>query len=109
MFVLLPLVFVCVFVSSAIRGFDITTSIIIISNNDKFINTIITDITAYAENKWEKEIDIIMVGHYHQQKIITKNEKSLVFLGDWLSKFSVTTIIDEKIWQGNWKQFIKLS
>ena len=79
------------------------------NHNDKFINTIITDITAYAENKWEKEIDIIMVGHYHQQKIITKNEKSLVFLGDWLSKFSVTTIIDEKIWQGNWKQFIKLS
>ena len=79
------------------------------NHNDKFINTIITDITAYAENKWEKEIDIIMVGHYHQQKIITKNEKSLVFLGDWLSKFSVTTIIDGKIWQGNWEQFIKLS
>ena len=34
---------------------------------DKIINL--------AENKWEKGIDIIMVGHYHQQKIITKNEK----------------------------------
>ena len=79
------------------------------NHNDKFINTIISDITEFAENKWEKGIDIIMVGHYHQQKIITKNEKSLVFLGDWLSKFSVTTIIDEKIWQGNWEQFIKLS
>ena len=38
MFVLLPDVFVCVFVSSATRGFDRKTSVISISNNAKFVS-----------------------------------------------------------------------
>ena len=79
------------------------------NHNDKFVDIIMRDIKEYAIINWAKEIDIIMVGHYHQQKIITENNKSLVFLGDWLSKFSVTTLNDNNLWQGNWEEFIKLS
>ena len=50
-----------------------------------------------------------MVGHYHQQKIIQKDNRSLIFLGDWLNKFSVTILNDNKIWQGDWEEFIKLA
>ena len=78
------------------------------NHNDKFIDIIMKDIKEYAKINWEEEIDIVMVGHYHQQKIITKNNKSLVFLGDWLSKYSVTTLINNNLWQGNWEEFIKL-
>ncbi len=49
------------------------------------------------------------MGHYHQQKIITKNNKSLVFLGDWLKYFTVTQLDENGVWQGNWEQFLKLS
>ena len=79
------------------------------NHNDKFIDIIMKDIKEYAKINWEKEVDIVMVGHYHQQRIITKNNKSLVFLGDWLSKYSVTTLINNNLWQGNWEEFIKLS
>ena len=48
-----------------------------------------------------------MVGHYHQQKIIHTENGDLVFLGDWLTKFSVTTLNEDGIWQGNWEEFIK--
>ena len=44
-----------------------------------------------------------------QVSVISNNDKSLTFLGDWLSKYTVTTLTDDKIWQGNWKEFIELS
>ena len=50
-----------------------------------------------------------MVGHYHQQKIINENKYNLVFLGDWLTKFTVTKLDKNGIWQGDYKEFIKLA
>ena len=79
------------------------------TDNDKFINVIMRDILNYAKKKWAKKIDIVMVGHYHQQKIINHGESSLIFLGDWLEKYTVTTINENNIWQGNWKEFIELT
>jgi UDP-2,3-diacylglucosamine hydrolase len=79
------------------------------NHNDKIIDIIISDITEYAEKKWSNNIDIVMVGHYHQQKIIQKDNHSLIFLGDWLNKFSITILNDNKIWQGDWEEFIKLA
>ena len=79
------------------------------NHNDKFVDTIIKDITEYAKLEWGKGVDIIMVGHYHQQKIINNKNKTLIFLGDWLTKFSVTTFDGDNLWQGNCEQFIKLS
>ena len=79
------------------------------NHNDQFIKQIYIDILDFAEKQWLNNIDIVMVGHYHQQKIINKGPNSLVFLGDWLSKFSVTTLTSDKLWQGDVEEFIKLA
>ena len=79
------------------------------NHHDKYVDMIIRDVSEFAEKKWKQEFDIVMVGHYHQQKIINKNHKSLVFLGDWLKYFTVTQLDENGIWQGNWEQFLKLS
>ena len=57
-------------------------------------------LTDYAEKRWE-DIDVLLVGHYHQSGIIEKNNKKLIFLGDWLNKFLVTTYDNN-----TWKQVI---
>ena len=57
-------------------------------------------LTNYAEKRWE-DIDVLLVGHYHQSGIIEKNNKKLIFLGDWLNKFLVTTYDNN-----TWKQVI---
>ena len=44
-----------------------------------------------------------------KQGPLKKKNKSLTFLGDWISKFTVTMIDDNGVWQGNWKEFIDLS
>ena len=77
------------------------------NHNDQFIDIIMSDILDYAKIQWKNNSDIVMVGHYHQQKVIKKKEGVLIFLGDWLEKFSVTTLSEKGIWQGNWEEFIK--
>jgi len=77
------------------------------NHNDKFIDVIMHDIFDYAKRQWSNNHDIVMVGHYHQQKIIKEENGILIFLGDWLTKFSVTTLNEKGIWQGNWEEFIK--
>ena len=57
-------------------------------------------LTNYAEKRWE-DIDVLLIGHYHQSGIIEKNNKKLIFLGDWLNKFLVTTYHNN-----TWKQVI---
>ena len=79
------------------------------NHNDKFINIIMRDVLNYAKKKGASNIDIVMVGHYHQQKIINHENSSLIFLGDWLSKYTITTLSENNIWQGNWKEFIELT
>ena len=77
------------------------------NHNNKFIKTIMHDISEYAKMQWSNNHDIVMVGHYHQQKVIREKDGVLIFLGDWLTKFSVTTLNEKGIWQGNWDEFIK--
>jgi len=79
------------------------------NHNDKFVNTIKKDILEFSQLKWDENIDIVLVGHYHQEGIITKNNKSLIYLGDWLHKFTVTMINSNGPWQGDWEQFVKLT
>ena len=80
------------------------------NHHDQYVDMIIRDLSEFAEEQWKKNnIDIVLVGHYHQEKIISKNNKKLVFLGDWLEKFTITVIKNDEIWQGDWKQFIELS
>jgi len=80
------------------------------NHNDKYASEIKRDMLEYSKNKWEEEkIDIVMIGHYHQQEIIKENNNQLIFLGDWLQKFTVTVLNKNDIWQGNWEQFLKLT
>ena len=77
-------------------------------HNDNTKN-IKNDVLEFAENKWKENFDMVLVGHYHQEGTIEKNKKSVTFLGDWLSKFTVTVIDDDGLWQGNWQKFLDLS
>ena len=79
------------------------------NHNDNYINIIKNDILEYAQKKWAENYDMVFVGHYHQVGTIKKNNKSVTFLGDWLSKFTVTMIDHDGLWQGDWKEFLDLS
>ena len=79
------------------------------NHHDNNVEIIKRDVLEFARNKWEENYDTILVGHYHQEGTITENNKSVTFLGDWLTKFTVTMIDDDKLWQGNWEEFLNLS
>jgi len=79
------------------------------NHHDKYIDTIIKDVMDFAHKEWNNNTDIVMVGHYHQQKIINKEQKKLAFLGDWLTKYTVTKLDNHGLWQGDYKEFIKLT
>ena len=55
-------------------------------------------LTDYARTRWG-DIDVLLMGHYHQSGIIEENNKKLIFLGDWLTKYLVT-VYDN----GQWNQ-----
>ena len=57
----------------------------------------------------KENYNMVLVGHYHQEGTIKENNKSVTFLGDWLSKFTVTVIDSNGLWQGNWQKFLDLS
>ena len=63
-----------------------------------------SEIIDFAKHKWDEGYDIVLVGHYHQTGIEQNQEKSLIFMGDWLRHFTVT-ILDENGWyQNKWEQ-----
>ena len=78
-----------------------------ISNADKPNNyykdneLIKSKLKKYANSKWN-EIDVLLVGHYHQSGIIEENDKKLIFLGDWISKYFVTVYNNGRWNQINW-------
>ena len=76
---------------------------------DNHADLIKKDILEFAQVKWKEGINTVLVGHYHQTGIIKENNNKLIFLGDWLSKFTVTVINEKKYWQGDWKNFIDLA
>ena len=57
----------------------------------------------------KENFNMVLVGHYHQTGTIYEKNNSLTFLGDWISKFTVTKIDNNGIWQGNSKEFLDLS
>ena len=58
------------------------------------------DIIEYARIQWSKNIDTVLIGHYHQTGIVSENEKRLIWMGDWLNLFTVT-----KLDNNGWSQF----
>ncbi|MBC8312072.1 MAG: UDP-2,3-diacylglucosamine diphosphatase [Candidatus Marinimicrobia bacterium] len=69
-------------------------------HHDKKSIEIRNEMRQFANKKWNEGYDVILIGHYHQTEIETSEEKSLIFMGDWLKHFTVT-IVDENGWQQN--------
>ena len=68
-------------------------------HDDKSIE-IRNEIRQFANKKWNEGYDVVLIGHYHQTEIETSGDKSLIFMGDWLKHFTVTSL-DENGWQQN--------
>jgi len=68
-------------------------------HDDKSIK-IRNELRLFANKKWDEGYDVVLIGHYHQTEIETTKEKSLIFMGDWLKHFTVTSL-DENGWQQN--------
>ena len=79
------------------------------NHHDKYVDIIKKDTMEYAQKKWKLDYDIVCIGHYHQTGINNYNNKQLIYLGDWLSKYTVTMIDEKKCWQGDWQEFLDLS
>ena len=79
------------------------------NHNDDNVKAIKKDVLEFARKRWKENYDMVLVGHYHQEGTIKENNKSVTFLGDWLSKFTVTVIDSKGLWQGNWQKFLDLS
>ena len=75
----------------------------------EYVKQIKEEILLYAKNKWEENYNMVLVGHYHQTGTIYEGSNSVTVLGDWISKFTVTKIDNNGIWQGNSKEFLDLS
>tara|TARA_Y100001968_G_C19312180_1_gene694779 strand:- start:242 stop:988 length:747 start_codon:yes stop_codon:yes gene_type:complete len=52
------------------------------------------------QNMKNNNIDVLLMGHYHQTGIYDNGDKKFIHLGDWINQYTVT-ILDEK---GMWNQ-----
>ena len=58
------------------------------------------ELQEFAFDKMKNEdIDILLMGHYHQMEIYENNDKKFIYLGDWINKFTVTTLDKNGIWK----------
>ena len=56
------------------------------------------EINQYIRNNWS-DYDAVLVGHYHQIGIDNLNNKNIIYLGDWLTYYTVTCLNEN-----GWKQ-----
>ena len=63
------------------------------------------ELSEFAFNKMKNEnIDVLLMGHYHEIGIYKNNTKQFIHLGDWITKYTVTTLDEDKIWkQQKWQ------
>ena len=69
-------------------------------HHDKKAIEIRNEIREFANKKWTEGYDVVLIGHYHQTEIETSDQKLLIFMGDWLKHFTVTSV-DQNGWQQN--------
>lgn len=58
------------------------------------------ELESFAIKKFKENIDVVLMGHYHQLGIKNINNKLFINLGDWINHFTVTKLTE----QGEWKQ-----
>jgi len=58
----------------------------------------------FAFNKMKNEnIDVLLMGHYHEIGIYKNNNKQFIHLGDWINQHTVTTLDKNGVWnQKKW-------
>ena len=65
----------------------------------------------FAEkNVWNNNINIFLVGHYHQLGIVDDKQNDnnkIIFLGDWLHNYTVTKFENNQWTQENWQDILK--
>ena len=79
------------------------------NHHDKYVDIIKKDMLDFSKRKWDSGFDSVLIGHYHQIGIHENNKKKMIFLGDWLTKFTVTMINEKNYWQGDWQNFVDLA
>ena len=54
----------------------------------------------FAFNKMKnEEIDVLLMGHYHEIGIHKNNNKQFIHLGDWINQYTVTTLDKNGVWK----------
>ena len=71
-------------------------------HHDDNSEAIISEICSKMEKDYNDDFDYILVGHYHQTGIYNVNEMEVIFMGDWLNKFTLTSYDGEKWTQEYW-------
>jgi UDP-2,3-diacylglucosamine hydrolase len=67
------------------------------------------EIQSFARDKWKDGYDTVLVGHYHNTGFYESNDSKMIWLGDWLTKFTVTKY-DQFEWsQVNWNENQKIT
>ena len=57
------------------------------------------ELKTYAEHLFNNNIDTVLLVHYHETGINKINNNTLIYLGDWIHKFTVTKYSTDKGWQ----------
>jgi len=58
------------------------------------------ELEEFAFNKMNDEnIDVLLMGHYHEIGIYKKQKKQFIHLGDWIKQYTVTTLDQNGIWK----------
>ena len=51
------------------------------------------------KNMKDKNINVVLMGHYHQTGIYEKNNQKFIHLGDWSNQYTVTILDKQWVWK----------
>ena len=51
------------------------------------------------KNMKDKNINVVLMGHYHQTGIYEKNNQKFIHLGDWINQYTVTILDKQWVWK----------
>ena len=68
-----------------------------------YADEILDELTGYARTRWDEGIDIVIMGHYHLNRLLTNNEgKRFLCLGDWISHYTYGKLSDSRLTLETW-------
>ena len=51
------------------------------------------------KNMKDKNINVVLMGHYHQTGFYEKNNQKFIHLGDWINQYTVTILDKQWVWK----------